>query len=58
MMHDEVNSAAIRSEIRTMIDLYNIFSKVEHNGQLTFNLIHAHFEAQGVHNAKSKSIML
>jgi hypothetical protein len=54
MMHNEVKSDTIRSKIRTMIDLYNIFSKVEHNGQLTFNIIHAHFEPAGAISAKSK----
>jgi hypothetical protein len=54
MMHDEMRSDNIRKQIRTMIDLYNIFSKVEHNGKLTFNIIHAHFEPDGALSAKSK----
>jgi hypothetical protein len=54
MMLEEIRIEAFKKEVRIAIDLYNIFSKVEHNSILSFNILHAHYGEKGAGSAKSK----
>lgn len=54
MMYREIKIERIKNEVLDALRLYNIFSKVEHNGILSFNLLHAHYEATGADSAKYK----
>jgi len=53
-MYNEIDIQLLKDEAKIAIDLYNIFSKVEHNGILSFNLLHAHYENEGAISAKYK----
>jgi len=53
-MYNEITSLSLKKEVKIAIDLYNIFSKVEHNGILSFSLLHAHYENEGAMSAKYK----
>jgi len=53
-MYKEITGLSLKKEVKIAIDLYNIFSKVEHNGILSFNLLHAHYENKGAMSAKYK----
>lgn len=51
-MHDELQSDLLRRAAAEAMYLYNIFSKIEHNGIMTFSFLHDHFYPGG--NRKSK----
>jgi len=53
-MHNGIKIPSFKNETRTAIDLYNIFSKVEHNGILSFNLLHIHYQNEGALKGKYK----
>lgn len=53
-MHTQISSPSIKKEVASAMNLYNFFSKLEHNGELSFNIMHKPFTSEGYESAKSK----
>ena len=53
-MFNEITNEALKTEVGYSISLYNIFSKTEHNGILSFHLLHDHFSETGGKTSKKK----
>ena len=53
-MYREIEIKGMKDEVLNGLRLYNLFSKVEHNGILSFNLLHSHYEAKGAESSKCK----
>src|ERR1019366_846651 len=47
IMFDEIESKHVSDEAAVAFKMYNYFSKIEHNGFLSFDMLHAHFDSEG-----------
>lgn len=53
-MYAQIQTSAMKKEAAIAMKLYEFFSKLEHNGELTFNIMHKPFTPEGYENAKQK----
>ncbi|WP_428330384.1 hypothetical protein [Mucilaginibacter sp.] len=53
-MYRDIEIKGMKDEVLNGLRLYNLFSKVEHNGILSFNLLHSHYESKGAESSKYK----
>jgi hypothetical protein len=44
VMRNEIDSPALKNELKFIVHYYNVFSKIEHNGDLSFNLLHLPYD--------------
>ncbi len=53
-MYYQIQSPTIKQEVEKAMKLYEFFSKLEHNGVLSFNIMHKPFTPEGYESAKTK----
>ena len=53
-MYSQIQLPWIKKEVAVAMNLYDFFSKLEHNGVLSFNIMHKPFTPEGYESAKLK----